>query len=289
MNWFDGLTTFVKIAETQSFIGAARELNTTNSVITKRIHWLEQQLGLTLLLRTTRKVSLTDAGQLLLKQIKPLLDEWFDIHARLIDYQIQPQGALTVSLPPNVAGVPSFVKLFNEFLIEYPNIKLHLTTTHHPINLMDEKIDVLIATEKYIQDPSTTVGIKIKPFKFLCVAAPDYLKKHKKIKSPADLTQHNCLIYRNDNQWEFSGKSINVSGNFHADSGEGIILSCSLGLGIAYLPDFMIQQQLKKNSLVPILKNHPAKSETLMAFYTKHDYKPRKIEVFVDFFRKNFS
>ena len=141
MNWFDCLVTFKKVSEHQSFIGAAHDMGTKNSVITKRIQWLEKQLSCTLLLRTTRKVTVTDAGEHLLKQINPLLDEWRDIHLQLLDYQNQPHGEITVCSAPNINSLPGFSALSDRFLQEYPHLRLHLTSTHEPINLIAIKLN----------------------------------------------------------------------------------------------------------------------------------------------------
>jgi DNA-binding transcriptional LysR family regulator len=289
MNWFDCLLAFQKVCECHSFIGAARQLKITNSAVTKRVQWLEENLACDLFLRSTRKINLTDAGKHLLDRIQPLLEEWRDIHQQLQDLNHQPHGELTVCLPPNLAGVMEFSKAFAKFLTIYPNIRLQVISTHQPISLLKEKVDILIAPEKYVVDLRNTVGIKLLDFTYHCYAAPSYLKKHGEPKVPADLQKHQCILFRQENQWEFARKNMAVAGSFQSDAGDSIINACILGVGAAYLPDFMVAHEVKKNLLQPVLLKFATKQDQLKIFYIKHQYKARKIAVFIDFLRKHFK
>lgn len=286
MNWFDCLLAFANVVKQESFIGAARELSITNSAITKRIQWLEKKLACTLLLRTTRKVLPTDAGEYLLARINPLLEEWQNIHAQLLDYKSQPRGEISVALAPNLSGLPILMTAFEKFLQEQPNLRLQFSTIHKPVNLLNEKIDVLIATEKYLLDPFSTVGIKLLEFSYQCCATPAYIKKHGIPQTLADLKKHNCLIYRDNNQWEFAGNAHTVTGNLQADTADSLLLACTLGMGIIYMPDFMIQKELEQKIFKRVFTKLPTKKDTLMLFYTQHNYKPRKIELLINFLKK---
>lgn len=289
MNWFDCLDTFIKVAENQSFIGAARSLGTTNSVITKRIQWLEGELSRTLLIRTTRKVTLTDAGEHLLTQIKPLLNEWHEVHSQLLDFTKQPQGEISVCMPPLAVCAPLFMSTFTEFLHAYPSLRLHLTPSHEPISLVDKNIDVLIVNEKYVLEPSTTVGVKLAEFMYQCYASPSYIKEHGELKSLDDLKNHNCLLYRKENQWEFAGKKYTVSGNMRSDSGGALLNACLLGAGILYIPPFLVKQAVDDGLIKPLLKKEQCKKSILRIFYTKREYVPCKIRAFIKFLKNKIT
>lgn len=289
MNWFDCLLTFEKIVEKHSFIGASRALGTTNSVVTKRIQWLETQLAATLLIRTTRKVTLTESGQFLLSRIEPLLREWQDVQNKLHDYNKQPSGNLAICLPPDISGLPLFVDISRQFLMATPNIRLQVSNTYQPISLIDKNVDILIATEKYLLEPEQTVGIELFKFSYYCYAAPGYLKKMGQLEAPEDLQRHNCLIYFQSNQWEFSNKLISVSGNFQGNSASCLIAACVQGMGLIYMPSFLVQPELKQGLIQRVLVPHFAKQDRLSAFYTKHLYKPRKISIFIDLLCSKFK
>lgn len=287
MNWFDCLLAFKKVAEQQSFIGAARELNTMNSVITKRIQWLEEKLSCSLFLRTTRKVILTDTGEHLFNKINPLLDEWQDIHAQITDYKDQPQGEITLCLPPNFGGIPRLANVLHQFLKEYPRLKLHITHTHQAIDLLNAKVDILIAPERYLLDQTSVVGVKLADFSYQCFAAPAYLKKQGEPKKPEDLKKHNCIIYHNSNQWEFSGQPQTLQGSLRADAADSLKLACVSGIGLIYIPPFFVADELKQGLIKPILNKFPGKKDRLMIFYPKHAYKPRKIALLLDYLRQH--
>ena len=287
MNWFDCLLTFKYVAELHSFAGAARELKTTTSVITKRIQWLEAKLATSLFLRTTRKVTVTDTGEYLLKKIHPLLEEWHDIHAQIIDFKEQPRGEIVICMPPNFGSVWSIAKILFAFTKAHPHLRLYIKYTYEPIDLISQKIDVLIATEKYVLDTATTTGTKLFDFSYQCFASPGYIKKHGEPKKIDDLKKHNCIVFHNS-PWEFAGKSHAVQGNLRADSADALISACVSDVGLIYIPPFFVEKELKQGLLKQVLTKHQSKNDKMMIYYPKHAYKPRKIALFVDFIRKNY-
>jgi DNA-binding transcriptional LysR family regulator len=289
MNWFDCLDTFSRIAEKQSFIGAARDLKTTRSVISKRIQWLEAELGMSLLLRTTRKVSLTENGEILLSEVKPLLEEWDNVHSRLQDFQAEPRGTLSICLPPNVASTPCMLAAINTFAKSYPLVRIKSMTTHAPISLIDNHIDVLLAADKFVLEPDSTIGTTLYSYEYICVASPEYLKNSPKIKNPEDLRQHNCLVFSIYNEWLFDGNLIQVCGNFGSDSSDALVHSALQGYGLIYIPAFMIKGLLTEKKLVPVLEKHKTKTDILKAFQTQRAYKPRKITAFIEHIKENLK
>ena len=283
MNWLDGLLAFEKVANHKGFSRAARDLQLPTSIITKRIQWLEQQWGFSLFSRTTRQVVLTEAGEQVLHRITPLLEEWQAIQKEFIDYQSEPQGNLSICLPSHVSSIAFFVEAFRLFLLKYPKIHLKITSTAHPIDLIHAKVDVFIATEKYLLDPQNTIGLRLMPFSYQCYAAPDYLAAHGIPQNPGDLTQHNCLIFREDYHWELAGVLTPVSGNYQSDSGDSLINTCIAGCGLSFVPSFMVQQHVSEQRLHRVLDAHASKCDWLTLFYVKHRYKPKKITLFNDF------
>lgn len=284
VNWFDSFESFIKVAKYGSFTDASHALSLPKSVVTKRIQWLELQLNATLFLRTTRQVTLTDIGIQLLNKIEPLLVGWHEIHAELIDYETNPQGEIVVCLPPNMSSSLFFP--FQEFLSLHPKIKLNLITTSVSISLVDEHVDILIAPEKYLLNPEDSIGVKLYNFSQQVYASPDYLKKYGYPKTLSDLQKHNCLIFKDQTYWSFLERRVTVSGNWRADSGDGIIQACLRGLGLAYLPDMMIQEEARSGSLIQVLTDYPTEKQSIQLYYPKHSYKPKKLTIFIDFLIK---
>lgn len=286
MNWFDCLEAFVKVSEAKSFIQAARALNTTNSVITKRIKWLEDKLATTLFIRTTRKVTLTEMGEALYLKTNPLLTEWQDIQMQLLDQKEMPQGEITICFPPNVSSQPLFIAMMSDFLHRYPKLHLHIINSANPVNLVNDKIDILIATENYLLDKHECVAMKLFDFSYGAYLSKKYLKQHTEPNKPLALKDHACIVYRADDEWEFAGKKYQVTGKLRADAADTMIPFCLRGDGIIYMPPFMLENELRAGTLKPILENYPGKKGTLSAFYPRHDYKPRKIVLFLQFLKE---
>jgi DNA-binding transcriptional LysR family regulator len=289
MNWFDCLNSFSLVAKHSSFIGAARELSTTSSAITKQIQWLERRLSCDLFLRTTRKVMLTDAGEFLLQKVKPLLDEWDLTHSQIIDYKANPYGDISVCVISSIAGLDIFIETIGKFLEKYPHIRISLSTTHIPINLVDTKVDLLIGTQRHILNPNQTVGKKLFNFDFHCVAAPSYLSKHGTPKTPEDLLEHNCLIYRNLSGWEFNNKIYPTQGNLTNDSNTSLVLELKNGIGIGYIATYLAQPLLDNNHVQPILEDCTTVQDSIMAYYLKHEYKPTKLKLLTEFLHEKLG
>lgn len=222
-------------------------------------------------------------GHSFIKTYKPLLSEWDDIHRQLLDYQSQPQGTLVVALPPNIAGTSAFIQVLQQFSERYPLIDLQLVTIHEALSLIDKKIDVLLGPEKYLLEPQNTIGATLFNYSYQCFASPAYLSKHGKPVDPSELCAHNCLTYNTDSRWQFNELTTAVSGTLRTDSGDSLIGAARMGMGIIHIPRFMVQEEIQRGELQQILNAFQGKHDRFMAFYAKHDYKPRKIAVFIEF------
>jgi DNA-binding transcriptional LysR family regulator len=288
MDWFNCLEAFDLVAKNQSFIRAARELAVPNSVVTKRIQWLEARLHSSLLIRTTRKVSLTEAGVNLHRMVHPLLCDWQDIHKQILDFNTEPQGEITVCLPPNLSNTAIFMEYFNHFLLKFPGIKLNITTTSEPVKLSDGDIDVLIATDKYVLDPGLTIGVRLFSFSYSCYVAPAFIEKYGLPESPADIKDYNCLIFNSDTQWEFENVKYAVSGKLRTDSGSTLISAGLNGAGLIYVPDFFVVRELEDGRLVKLF-GLGSGEEYLKIYYLKKNYLPRRVGLFVDLLREGLK
>ena len=201
MNWFEALQAFVQVAEEKSFVKAATQLHLTTSKITKLIQWLEHRLKVVLLIRTTRRVNLTEEGEYLFQRASLLLKEWDDLQRTLIDKMQNPQGKINIAAPANLLNINPIMKWLIEFLNSHPSIQLNTQLITNAVSLSQQNIDILIGVDRYILDTENTISRRILSFKYGLYASPQYLKTHQKIRTPADLKNHNCLLFREEPIW----------------------------------------------------------------------------------------
>lgn len=282
MHWFEALQAFVHVAEQKSFVRAADQLHLTTSKITKLIQWLEHRLKVVLLIRTTRKVNLTEEGEYLFQRASLLLKEWDDLQKTLVDKIQNPHGKINIAAPANLLNINPIMQWLIKFLNNYPSIQLSTRIITTPVNLAQQNIDILIGVDRYILDASNTISKRILSFKYGLYASPQYLKKHTKIKKPADLKNHNCLLFREESHWNFSDGQHLVQGNYSADTGMGLFVAALQHVGLIKAPDFMAKEWIDKKMLKPLLQEWSGKSDNLNIYYQKLHYQPRKIKLFID-------
>ena len=258
------------------------QLDLTPSKITKLIQWLEHRLKVVLLIRTTRKVTLTEEGEYLFQRTSLLLKEWDDLQKTLIDKMQNPQGKINIAAPANLLNINPIMQWLIEFLNGYPSIQLNTQLITSSVSLSQQNIDILIGVDRYILDTENTIAKRILRFKYGLYASPQYLKTHPKIKTPADLKNHNCLLFREEPYWTFSDGQQYVQGNYSADTGVGLFTAALLHVGLIKAPDFMAKEWVEKNMLKPILQKWYGKSDNLYIYYQKLHYQPRKIKLFID-------
>ena len=282
MHWFEALQAFVRVAEQKSFVRAANQLGLPTSKVTKLIQWLEHRLKVVLLVRTTRKVTLTEDGDYLYRRAELLLKEWDDLQNTLIDRRQHPQGKIQIAAPANLLNINPIMGWLIEFLTSHPYIQLNTRLITHPVSLSQENIDVLIGVDRYIADPENIIAKSIIRFKYGLYATPEYLQSHQKINTPADLKNHNCLLFKEEPYWAFSDGLQYVQGNYSADTGIGLFTAALAHVGLVKAPDFMAQEWVEKGQLKPILQKWYGESDNLNLYYQKLHYQPRKIKLFIE-------
>lgn len=282
MHWLEALQAFISVAEQKSFARAAKQLGLTPSKITKLIQSLEYRLKIILLVRTTRSVTLTDEGEYLFQRASLLLNEWTDLQKSLMDKMHTPEGKITIAAPANLLNINPIMAWLFEFLKNYPSIKLNTRLITNAVSLSQQNIDILIGVDRYIVDAENTIAKRILHFKYGLYASPHYLKTHQKIKTPADLQHHNCLLFREEPYWTFSDGQQYVQGNYSADTGIGLFSAALSHIGLVKAPDFMAKEWLDKNMLKPVLQKWYGKPDHLYIYYQKLRYQPRKIKLFIE-------
>ncbi|MCZ6502161.1 MAG: LysR family transcriptional regulator [Gammaproteobacteria bacterium] len=259
MEKYTGLRTFVQVVDTGSFSSTARLMGVAPSSVSRQINELEAELSVQLFQRTTRKLSLTEAGQVFHERVAKIildLDE-----ARLAVSQLgSPSGVLRISVPSGI-GRELVASNLPAFLARYPGIRVVLSMTDELVDTVEDRLDVAIRMGQL--SDSTLRARKIVESRRLVCASPEYLDKAGEPKTPGDLAGHNCLTWRahpGHNVWKFRHKKrtheVRVTGDFFARSADALIAAAAAGLGLVLLPDLMIGHELRQKLLRPVLTHY---------------------------------
>jgi DNA-binding transcriptional LysR family regulator len=288
------LATFAAVVEQGSFTAAARELSLSKPVVSKRVARLEDSLGLRLLNRTTRRLSLTEAGEQLYERCRHLLLEVEQAELALRPLASAPRGLLKVNAPMSF-GVLHIASCLPDFLHRYPEVQVDMTFADQRINLIEEGVDLAIRIGKL--DDSSLRARRLAPSCRILCASPGYLKRRGEPREPQDLKQHDCLIYsyqRSPERWSFQNKGktrqVSVSGPLKANNGDALRAACEEDLGIAFLPDFIAEKALRAGRLRPLLCDWRDSTETeINAVYPDARNLSPKVRVFIDFLVERFG
>jgi DNA-binding transcriptional LysR family regulator len=287
MENFANLATFAKVVEEKSFSGAARKLGISLPVVSKRVGELEQQLGAKLLHRTTRRLSLTEAGSMIYQHCANIVAEADAVEAAISHLYSKPRGHLRVSAPL-AFGLLEIAPAVPEFLARYPEVELELVFNDRIVDLAEEGIDVAL---RMTSTPGPNlVARQLAEVRRVVCAAPAYLKRHGTPRNPADLAHHNCIFYSNViplNEWQFKGEAsdevVTVTGNYRVNSTDALRQAAVAGLGIAMLPSYTVAAELKAKRLVALLTKYALHQSGIYAVYLPNRHLSPKTRVFIDF------
>ncbi|BEM31490.1 LysR family transcriptional regulator [Serratia sp. Lou2A] len=252
----DELITFVTVVESGSFSRAAERLEQANSVVSRTVKKLESKLGVTLLNRTTRQISLTQEGENYFRQVQKVLNDMAAAENALMESRQRPQGLLRVDAATPVV-LHMLTPLVAEFRERYPEMSLSLVSSENFINLIERKVDIAIRVGELTD--STLKARKLMTSYRHVLASPAYLAQHGTPLTVEDL-EHHCCIGFNDlpslNRWPLAcsdGSQLEITPGLTTNSGETQRHLCLHGNGIACLSDFMSDEDIKRGDLVPVL------------------------------------
>ncbi len=289
-----GMRILVRVVDSGSFSAAARHLGVAPSSVSRQINELEEDLGAILFARTTRKLNLTEAGQLYYERASSIINDVDE--AKLALSQLgSPSGILRVTVPSGI-GRELVVSAVPAFLDEYPAIKIVLSMTDQMVDIVDAGVDVAIRVGR--QQDSSFKARKIGESKRIVCASPEYLKNAGIPRTPADLEQHNCVTWRDHpghNTWAFRGpdgvSKVRVSGSFFAKSADALVAAAVAGLGLSLLPDWNMGIELRQKQLCAVLTEYEASpvASPVYAVHAHQRYVPPKIRAFIDFLIETFA
>lgn len=284
------LEAFKTVVEMGGFHSAAHMLGSSAASISRRVSSLENALGVRLLNRTTRHVSLTEAGDNYFQDVVKIFDMVESSEDKLLDRKANIKGVLRVAVPMGF-GLRKITPIIPEFLEKHPEITLDIQFDDRRLDLHSEKIDVAFRIGDL--EDSTLIATKLCPIEKVICVAPAYLEKHGTPSTLAELENHNCLIYslaEKNKEWFLKkGSTCKVSGQMITNNGEAMIQAAIQGIGIIFPPLFFVEENLKNGSLVRILDNYEIKSETLYAVRPSRQFTPAKVKLIIEHLKQSLN
>jgi DNA-binding transcriptional LysR family regulator len=316
----EDLKTFVAVARAGSFAAVARQEGVDPSLVSRTIGALEDELGFRLFQRTTRQLSLTEAGHSYLERVAPLVEE-IDLARETGQALVrEPQGSLRVTA--SVAfGYTCIVPLLKAFRARYPRLAVELVLTDAVVDLVAERIDIAIRLSGRVD--TGFVGAQLMPTRYRVVASPDYVKREGKLAHPNDLADRDCVVfpmagYRT--RWHFRSATetaktnrntrtpkktraettsteapfdVSVRGSTVISNGLAILRATVDGLGPSLLPDWLTSEEIKRGNLLDLFPRYEVSASDFQTaawiLYPSRAYLPTKVRVFVDFVREHFK
>jgi DNA-binding transcriptional LysR family regulator len=295
MDRITSMSAFTTVVASGSFAAAAQRLNMSPAMVTNHVRALEEHLGARLLNRTTRKLSLTEAGKTYLDQATAILAEIEAADSSVSEMQATPRGRLHV----NTASILSaaLVPLLDAFGCAYPEITLELVTSDRMPDLVEDGIDVAI---RFNPEPESSFIVRhLGSFHVVICASFAYLATRGEPREPADLTAHNCLSYMYPGftlltrEWRLRGPNgdvtVPVSGNLHTNNTELLRAAALTGRGIVRAPFYRIQDDLRAGRLIQVLPDWHSGEFPIVALYPNREHLPAKVRLFIDFAVKHFA
>lgn len=280
---WQGLEEFLQVVEQGSFTKAAHSMDLSISHISRKINQLENRLGVVLIKRTTRKISLTDAGHEYSISLKKIRQELFEATNNLQGRQQAPRGLIRLTGAGGFAS-QQIAPILAQFIKLYPEVCIEMEFIDRNVNLIEEGFDLAIRfgrlhDSNLIARPLTTRYMSL-------VATPAYLEKQGKPVVPHDLIYHNCLIAMK-NRWRFKIEEkieeVKVQGNWRSNNGEAILQACLADLGIAHLAKDLVQPFIDNKQLVYLLESYQVNDNTTWLIYPRKDLIPHRVRLLIDF------
>ena len=282
MSRWEGLDEFVAVAECGNFSRAAERLRLSSSHVSRQVALLEERLQARLLYRTTRRVSLTEAGQTFLARCQRLIEERDEAFLTIGDLHSAPTGLLRMTAAV-AYGERFIVPLVNEFMAGYPALKVEIELTNRTLDMVHEGFDLAIRLGRLSE--SSLVATRLAPRAMYLCAAPAYLEKYGRPHTLSELGQHNCLIGTSD-IWSFQHEGreyqFRPSGNWRCNSGQAVLDAALRGFGLCQLPDYYVLEPLRRGELVSLLDGNQPPNTAVWAVYPQRRYSLPKVRLLVE-------
>jgi DNA-binding transcriptional LysR family regulator len=285
MDRFNELNAFIAVVEIGGFSAAARKIGESQSGVSKAINALEKRLGVALLHRSTRKVTLTDQGQRYYERIKPLVDEMQVADSELTSSSLDISGLVRIAAP-STFGRLHVLPLIPELLSRHPGLRVDLVLSDAMRDMVEDRIDLAIRASS-VSDPDSVVR-RVAGTSLVCAGSHHYFAQRGIPKTPAELVDHNCLIYGDMREWPFTGPegrfSVPVSGNLSSNSAETILAGVLAGVGIGMFHRASLVGEFQHPDVITVLDDFIDGPRDVSLVWPKRRFVPTRVRRATDFF-----
>ena len=282
------LKTFIAVVEVGSFNLAAKQLGISTAAVSRRILSLENALAIHLINRTTRQLSLTNAGERYHGDVQNIVNALNESEAKLRDEKLTIKGSLRIAVPMSF-GILRVAPILSKFLKHYPEIDIHLQLEDQQTNLYTDNIDVAIRIGD-LKD-SSLIGTHLGDIEKIICASPDYLERYGEPARPSDLKKHNCLKYSlglSSDKWGLKSAT-QLQGQLSSNNGDALREVAINGLGIITIPTFIVEDALKDGKLKRILRNVKLATIPIHIIRLSRQFTPSKVAVVIDFLKEELG
>jgi DNA-binding transcriptional LysR family regulator len=294
MDRFLVMSVFARVVELGHLSSAAAQLGMSTSAVSRHLADLESHLGVRLLNRTTRRLSLTESGQVFYERSVQLLTDLEEAEITVASASVVPRGTLKITCSITW-GIRHLAPAIAAFVERFPGLRFEIELSDRAVDIVEEGIDLAIRIGDI--GAQSLIGRRIGTMQLVCCASPAYLAAHGTPRAPEDLAQHVCLTYAysaSGNTWRFHDSAgrehaTRAVGTVHANNGQMLAALAAAGVGIAMEPDFIVSPELRAGTLVSILAEFTPPSAGIYAAYASRRHLSAKIRAFVDFLVTRFS
>ena len=287
MDRLSELEAFLAVVETGGFTAAGRRTGASQPAVSKAIGALESRLGVALFNRSTRSVTLTDQGQRYFDRMKPLLEEIEDANREIIGSAVDMSGSIRIAVPTTF-GQLHILPLVPDLLSRYPNIEVDLVLSDRMRDMVEDRIDLAIRVGA-VEEPDAVVR-RLARTPLVCVGSRQYFEKHGVPATPAELADHNCLVYggfKESANWPFVGPqgrfSVTVRGNLSSNSVETIRAGVLAGVGIGLFTKVSLVEELRHPDVVTILEDYVQDTRDISFIWPKRRLVSARVRHVTDF------
>lgn len=285
------METFIQVVNSGSFSEAARRLGVSQPSVSRQIGALEENLGVRLLQRTTRRISLTEAGEIYYRECRQIQRNVIEAGNAISGFKETPSGLLKIGAPIGWTEI-KIAPYISEFLATYPEIELEIQSTDDVQDIVEDRLDLVLRVGAL--DDSSYVAQPLGKVELVLCATAQYFEQHYTPTTPSELVQHNCIMFNNNNQWTFknikSEQIVHVHGKVNTHMVSVMISMALQHMGIMLLPIQLLREQLDRGELVEIFKDYKITYTQLnvvevFMLYSNRKHLPAKVKAFIDFYR----
>ncbi len=289
----EGMSVYAAVVDAGTFTGAARQLRISKGAVSQQVQKLEDRLGVRLLNRTTRRLSLTDEGRAFYDHCRRILDEARDAVDALDSLGTGPRGRLRVNAPMSF-GIMHLGPAVADFMAAYPEIEIDLELNDRQLDVVEEGFDMAIRIARL--PDSSLIARRLAPCRRIVMASPAYWDRVGRPRHPNDLKNHDALIYdylSDPDTWTFKGPegriSVTVSGRMRANNGEVLLAAAKRGLGVDFAPTFFCCGEIQSGELEVVLSDFEDDPISVYAVYPHKRHLSPRVRAFVDFLADRFG